>query len=75
MVLSVSVWEIFFGPQVKILRIDKELLISRNRSLTAELHKREVVTSCKKLANTSLSDPSAPSWLLADTSEYEVMMM
>lgn len=58
--------------EVKILRIDKELLISRNRSLTAELHKREVVTSCKKLANTSLSDPSAPSWLLADTSEYEI---
>ena len=64
--------------EVKTLCVDKELLLSRNQSLTAELHKKETAT-CRPIAYLSLNrggqGQSAPPWLLADTSEYEVMMM
>ena len=61
--------------QVKTLCIDKELLISRNRSLAAELHKRE---TCHKMAGVMMNGGRqgchAPS-LVTNTSEYEVMVM
>jgi serine/threonine protein kinase len=58
--------------EVKTLCIDKELLISRNRSLAAELHKRE---TCHKMAGVMMNGGRqgchAPS-LVTNTSEYEI---
>ena len=73
--LTHSHTSVFPPPQVETLRADKELLLSRNQTLTEELQKREAAVSCQLLAKLGLKEDwfgSAPSWWLTDSSEYEV---
>ena len=65
---------------MKMLCVDKQLLLCRNRSLAAELTKRGGATTSpqKTVSNGTSSEgegrgQSTPSWLLTTSSEYEVM--
>ena len=61
--------------QMETLCVDKELLVCRNRSLTAELHKRGSSSSTTTSLNGAppTEGGGIPSWLISNSSEYEVM--
>ena len=70
----------FMSVQVKTLRVDKELLTCRNKCLASELHHRETRTACLQMTKISLNNTggrgdATSSWLLDNSSDYEVMMM
>ena len=66
---------LILSRQMRQLCVDKELLMCRNRSLTAELHSREAVKTGGGGGGGGGGEGTAGSWLISCSSEYEVMMM